>query len=92
LFIQNILRELKATSVDSFPRTAFLIMFVGVVVGPLVLLGHGGSSAHILPPISLFWYFPAISLLLLSGIGFGFLMFRYELFMARVSSIRVKYQ
>ncbi|MBX3278137.1 MAG: hypothetical protein KF868_09060 [Acidobacteria bacterium] len=68
------------------------MMFVGVVVGPLVLLGLGGSNAHILPPLSLFWYFPAISLLLLSGVGFGFLMFRYELFMGRVSSIGAKYQ
>lgn len=92
MFFQHILREFKATCAGSFPRTAFLSMFVGVVVGPLVLLGLGGSSAHILPPLSLFWYFPAISLLLLSGIGFGFLMFRHELFMVRVSSIKVKYE
>lgn len=89
--IQRLMRDLKAVSAGSFPRAAVLGMFVGVVLGPLVLSGLGGSGAGILLPINLLWYSVAISSLLLVGIGLGFLMFRREPLVARALSIRLKY-
>ncbi len=70
--IQNSIRRLRLTYIGSFPR--FLIMFITVVVGPLVLLVIGGYS--ILGLAGSAWFFLAIALLLIVGIGGGFLMSR----------------
>jgi hypothetical protein len=37
MFIQDVLQNLNAASGDWFPSLKFLIMFIGAVVGPLVL-------------------------------------------------------
>lgn len=89
--IQDLMRELKAVAAGSFPRAAVLGMFVGVVLGPLVLSGLGGSGAGILLPINLLWYSLAISSLLLVGMSLGILMFRPEPLVARAPSSRLKY-
>ncbi len=72
--IQNSIRRLRVTSIGSFPR--FLIMFILVVVGPLVLLVIGGYNPNILGQASIVWSILAIVLLISICIGGGFLMFR----------------
>ncbi len=74
MFIQNGLRRLRITSIGSFPR--FLIMFIAVVAGPLVLFVIGGYDPKILGQASSAWSFLAIALLILTCIGGGFLLFR----------------
>ena len=88
MFTQDDLRELKAISGDWFPLAKFLIMFIGVVVGPLLLFVIGGRSLNILGEPGLVWSFLAITLLLLISMGVGFSMFRRE---ARDLSISPKY-
>ncbi len=63
-------------------------MFIGVVVGPLVLFLIGGRSLNTLGQPGLVWSFLAITLLLLLGIGVGFSMVRRE---ARGISISPEY-
>jgi uncharacterized membrane protein len=72
--IQNSIQRLKVTSIGSFPR--FLIMFIAVVVGPLVLIVIGGYDLSILGLAGSAWFFLAIALLLIVSIGGGFLMSR----------------
>jgi hypothetical protein len=72
--IQNSIRRLRITSIGSLPR--FLIMFILVVAGPLVLLVIGAYNPNILGQASIAWSFLAIALLILICIGGGFLMFR----------------
>ncbi len=88
MFIQDILQDLKAASGDWFPSLKFLIMFIGAVVGPLVLLVVGGRDSGTLSETGLAWSFLAIALLLLMSLGAGFSMFRRE---ARAPSISPKY-
>jgi hypothetical protein len=88
MFIQDDLRDLKAASGDWFPSLKFLIMFIGAVVGPLVLLAVGGRDSNILWETGMAWSFLAIALLLLISLGAGFLMFRRE---TRVPSIGPNY-
>ena len=88
MFIQDDLREFKAASGDWFPSLKFLTMFIGVVVGPLVLLAVGGRDSNTLWETGLAWPFLAIALLLLISLGVGFSMFRRE---ARAPSIGPKY-
>ena len=89
--IRNLLRELKLISVGSFPRSAFLIMFTTVVVGPLVLLVIGGNGTDTIKPLNLLWYFLAIISLLLPSISLGFLMFNHESRAAQQLSINLKH-
>ncbi len=84
MFVQDDLRDLKAVSGDWFPSLKSLIMFIGVVVGPLALFAVGGRDSNTLWEIGL-----AISLLLFISLGAGFSMFRRE---ARVLSISPKYR
>ena len=86
--IQDVLREIKATSAGPFPRTTFLIIFVGVVVGPLVMFAIGGRPTNSLGQPGLVWSFLAIALLILTGIGLGFWMFSKD---ARRVSISPKH-
>lgn len=88
MFIQDDLRDLKAASGDWLPSFKFLIMFIGVVVGPLVLLAVGGLDSNTLTETGLAWSFIAIVLLLLISLGAGFSMFSRE---TRVPSISPKY-
>ena len=88
MLVQDFLRDLKATSGNWFPGLKFLIMFIGAVIGSLVLFVVGGRDSKTLPEPSLAWSFLAIVLLLLTGLGAGFSMFRRE---ARVPSISSKY-
>ena len=76
MFTQDDLWELKAISGDWVPSSKFLIMFIGVVVGPLVLFAIGGRDSNILGQLGLAWSFLAITLLLLISIGVGLSMFR----------------
>jgi hypothetical protein len=87
MFIQDDLRDLKSVSGDWFPSLNFLVMFIGVVVGPLVLLAVGGRDLNTLWETGLAWSFLAIALLLLISLGAGFLMFSRK---ARVPSISPK--
>ena len=84
MLVQDYLRDLKEAHGDWLPGLKFLIMFIGTVVGPLVLLAVGGRDSKTLSETSLTWSFLAIALLLLTGLGAGFSMFRRE---ARIPSI-----
>jgi hypothetical protein len=88
MLVQDYLRDLKAASGDWLLGLKFLIMFIGAVVGPLVLLVVGGRDSKTLSEPGLAWSFLAIALLLLISLGAGFSMFRRE---ARVPSINSKY-
>ena len=88
MFSQDNLQDLKAASGDWLLGLKFLIMFIGAVVGPLVLLVVGGRDSGTQSEIGLVWSFLAIALLLLISLGAGFSMFRRE---ARVPSISPKY-
>jgi hypothetical protein len=88
MLVQDYLRGLKAASGDRLLSLKFLIMFIGAVVGPLVLLVVGGRDSRILSETGLAWSFLAIVLLLLISLGAGFSMFGRE---ARVPSISPKY-
>jgi len=87
MLVQDYLRDIIAVSGDGFPSLKFLIMFIGAVVGPLVLLVVGGRDSGTLSETDLAWSFMAIALLLLISLGAGFLMFRRE---ASVPSIGAK--
>jgi hypothetical protein len=76
MLVQDFLRDLKANSGNWFPGLKYLIMFIGAVVGPLVLLVVGGRDSKPLSETGLAWSFLAIALLLLTGLGAGFSMFR----------------
>jgi len=73
---QDYLRDLKAAYGDWLPGLKFLIMFIGAVGGPLVLLAFGGRDSNALSETGLAWSFLAIALLLLTGLGVGFSMFK----------------
>jgi hypothetical protein len=88
MLVQDFLRDLKSTSGNWFIGLKFLIMFIGAVVGPLVLLVVGVRDLGTLSETGLAWSFLAIALLLLISLGAGFSMFRRE---ARVPSINSKY-
>ena len=84
--INNNLRRFKATFTGPSSHLAFLMMFIGVVVGPLMLFvigGHGlsPSGQSILFPITL------IALLLIISIGGGFLLFRQSAYIGKYLSI-----
>jgi hypothetical protein len=88
MFIQDDLRDLKSVSGDWFPSLKFLVMFIGVVVGPLMLLAVGGRDTNTPSETSLAWSFLPIALLLFISLVAGLSMFRRE---ARVPSISPKY-
>jgi hypothetical protein len=88
MFVQDYLQDIKSVSGDWRSSLKFLIMFIGAVVGPLVLLVVGGRDSGTQSEIGLAWSFLAIALLLLISLGAGFSMFRRE---ARVPSISPKY-
>lgn len=88
MLVRDYLRDIKAVSGDWFPSLKFLIMFIGTVIGPLVLLVIGGRDSGTLSEIGLGWSFLAIALLLLISLGAGFSMFRRE---AGVPSISPEY-
>ena len=88
MLVRDCLRDIKAVSGGRFPSLKFLIMFIGAVVGPLVLLVVGGRDSGTLSETGLALSFLAIALLLLISLGAGFSMFRRE---ARVPSISSKY-
>jgi hypothetical protein len=88
MLVQDYLQDIKAVSGDWFPSLKFLIMFIGAVVGPLLLLVVGGRDTGTLSETGLAWSFLAIALLLLISLGAGFSMFRRE---AGVPSISPKY-
>jgi hypothetical protein len=87
MFIQDDLRDLKAVFGDWFPSLKFLVMSIGVVVGPLLLLAVGGRDLTPLWETGLAWSFLSIALLLLISPGAGFLMFKRK---ARIPSISPK--
>lgn len=89
MFIQDDLRDLKVVSGDWFPSLKFLIMFIGVVVGPLVLLAVGGLDSNTLTETGLAWSFIAIALLLLTSLGAGFSMFSRETKVPSISPRRI---
>jgi hypothetical protein len=88
MLVQDYLRDLKAASGDWLLGLKFLVMFIGAVVGPLVLVVVGGRDSGTLSETGLAWSFLVIALLLLTGLGAGFAMFGRE---ARVPSISPKY-
>jgi hypothetical protein len=76
MLIRDYLRDLKSAYGDWLPGIKFLIMFIGAVVGPLVLLVVGGRDSKTLSETGVAWSFLVIALLLLTGLGAGFSMFR----------------
>jgi len=89
MLVQDFLRDLNATSGKWFPGLKFLIMFIGAVVGPLVLLVVGGRDSKTLSEIGLAWSFLAIALLLLTSLGVGFSMFRRGARFPSINSRRI---
>jgi hypothetical protein len=89
MFIQDDLRDLKAASGDRLPSFKFLIMFIGAVVGPLVLVVFGGRDSGALSEIGLAWSFLVIALLLLISLGVGFSMFRRGTKFPSINSRRI---
>ena len=85
--IQDVLQKLKATAAGSFPRSAFLVMFTGVVVAPFVLFAIGGRNPNTLGQHGLAWSLLVAALLLLVSISLGCLMFRRDARVARELSI-----
>jgi hypothetical protein len=75
VFSQNDQRELKTASGKWFHSSKFIIMLIGVVVGPLVLFVIGGRSLNTLGEPGLVWSSVAITLLLLISIVIGIRMF-----------------
>jgi hypothetical protein len=78
LTIQSVLQEMKDVCDSPSMRAGFLIIFACVVVGPLLVFVIGGRNANLEAQPGLVWFFMAIALLLIVGIGGGFLMFRRE--------------
>jgi hypothetical protein len=75
MFSQDNLQGLQAASGDCLHSLKFLIMFIVVVVGPLILFVIGGRSLNTLGEPCLAWSSLAITLLLLISIGVGIRMF-----------------
>ena len=88
MLVQDFLRDIKSVSDDWLSSLKFLTMFIGAVVGPLVLFVVGGRDSGTLSETGLAWSFLVIALLLLISLGAGFSMFRREV---RVPSISPKY-
>ena len=84
MLVQDFQRDIKSASGNWFPCLEFLIMFIGAIVGSLVLFVVGGRDSKTLSEPSLAWSFLAIALLLLTGLGAGSSMFMRG---ARFSSI-----
>ena len=76
--IQSVLQELKDVCDSPSLRGGFLIIFACVVVGPLLVFVIGGRNSNLEAQPGLVWFFLAIALLLIVGIGGGFLMFMRE--------------
>lgn len=74
--IQSVLHELNDARSSLFVRVGFLIIFMCVVVGPLVVFVLGGRNASLTTQPGLVWFFLAIGALLAGGISGGSLMFR----------------
>ena len=89
MLVQDSLRDIKATSGNWFPGLKFLIMFIGAVVGPLVLLVIGGRDWKTLSETGLAWSFLAIALLLLTGLSAGLSMFRRGARFPSINSWRI---
>ena len=89
MLVQDYLRDIKAAYVDWLPGLRFLIMFIGTMVGPLVLLVVGVRDTGTLPETGLAWSFLAIALLLLISLGVGFSMFRREAGVPSISPRRI---
>ena len=87
--LQDSIWEIKVVSKRLFQHKAFLIMFVGVVIGPLVLFVISGRSPHASAQPALIWFLSAIALLLVLSIGIGFSLFRRK---AITLSINPKYR
>jgi hypothetical protein len=85
MFIQDLLQDLKAVFGDWFPGVKFLVMFIGAVVGPLVLLVVGGRDLGTLSEPRLTWSFLVIATLLLISLA----MFRREARAASISPTRI---
>jgi hypothetical protein len=75
MLIRDYLRDIKSAYGDWLPGLKFLTMFIGTVVGPLVLLVVGVRDSKTLSETDLAWSFMAIALLLITGLGAGFSMF-----------------
>jgi hypothetical protein len=76
MLVQDFLRDIKSAYGDWLHGLRFLIMFIGMMVGPLVLLVVGVRDLGTLSETGLAWSFMAIALLLLTGLGAGLSMFR----------------
>ena len=76
MFIQSAVWKLRLASAGLLQRTAFLIIFFSVVVGPLVVFAIGGRGPDTIGQPGLAWSFLVIALLLLTGTGIALSMFR----------------
>ena len=89
MLVQDFLRDLKSTSGNWFPGLKFLIMFIGAVVGSLLLLVVGGRDSKTLSEPGLARSFLAIALLLLTVLGAGFSMFMRGARFSSINSSRI---
>lgn len=75
MFFLRALREVGILPIGSFPRIAFLVMFSGVVIAPLILFAIGGRDTHLANQPSILWSLLVILLFLLLSVGAGILRF-----------------
>lgn len=87
MFIQDALQKLEIVSAGFFQRSAFLVIFLLVVVSPLVTFAMSGRDPKMAGQVGLAWPLLLISLLLLCSIGIGFSMFRREIKAISISSM-----
>ncbi len=78
MFTKDDLWRFKSISIDQFPQSKFLIMFLGVIITPLALIVAGTRNSNIHSQLGMPWYFLAIILFLLAGMSMGFIMFRSQ--------------
>lgn len=76
MFVLDNLQELDVVSVPNFPNTKFLLMFLGVVIGPIVLFAVGGRTPNTLWQFGLVWTLLAMGLLFMVSAGVGLAMFK----------------
>jgi hypothetical protein len=76
VLLRSLIDDLKAIAACPFPQTAFVLMFSGVVIAPLLLFVIAGQTMIPLSQLSLGWYLLAVTTLIFVSISVGILLFR----------------
>jgi hypothetical protein len=76
VLLRSLIDDLKAIAACPFPQTAFVLMFSGVVIAPLLLFVIAGQTMIPLSQLSLGWYLLSVTTLIFVSISVGILLFR----------------